>query len=100
MSILLRFATNPQGATLLYNNRIFDVLGQCQFMKAQIQDPTTTEMDLESSMILAERQQQLVMPTLRLIVAILCSYGEKNDTVLAKVCTMHFFFQKKKPPFV
>lgn len=86
MSILLRFAMNPKGVELLYSNRIFDVLGQCQFMKAQIQDPTTTEMNFESSMELAERHQQLIMPTLRLIVAILCCYGGKNDTVLSKVC--------------
>ncbi|KAI8638705.1 nucleoporin Nup186/Nup192/Nup205 [Parasitella parasitica] len=84
MSILLRFAMNPSGAELLCNNRIFEILGQCQFMKAQIQNPTLTEMNLESSMELVERRQQLVMPTLQVIVSILCCFGGKNDTVLAK----------------
>lgn len=85
MSILLGFAMNPQGAELLYNHRIFDVLGQCQFMRAQIQDTTATEMDLESSMELADRYQRLIMPTLELIVAILMTFGGKNDVVLNKV---------------
>ncbi|CEP15804.1 hypothetical protein [Parasitella parasitica] len=84
MSILLRFAMNPSGAELLCSNRIFEILGQCQFMKAQTQDPTTTELNLESSMELAQRRQQLVMPTLQAIVAILCCYGGKNDAILAK----------------
>lgn len=85
MSILLGFAMNPQGAELLYNHRIFDVLGQCQFMRAQIQDTTATEMDLESSMELADRYQRLIMPTFELIVAILMTFGGKNDVVLNKV---------------
>ncbi|KAG2214103.1 hypothetical protein INT46_011905 [Mucor plumbeus] len=97
MSILLRFAMNPEGAELLYSNRIFDVLGQCQFMKAQIQDPTTTEMNFESSMELAERYQQLIMPTLRLIVAILCCYGGKNDIVLSKA---EAWARKQQPALV
>ncbi|KAL7312233.1 hypothetical protein PS15m_008020 [Mucor circinelloides] len=84
MSILLGYAMNPEGAELLYSHRIFDVLGQCQFMRAQIQDTTTTEMDLESSMELADRYQRLIMPTLELIVAILMTFGGKNDVVLNK----------------
>lgn len=85
MSILLGFAMNPKGAELLYSNRIFEVLGQCQFMKAQIQDPSTTEINLESSMELSSRYQRLIMPTLELIVAILMTFGAKNDIVLNKV---------------
>ncbi|KAF1796787.1 nucleoporin Nup186/Nup192/Nup205 [Mucor lusitanicus] len=84
MSILLGFAMNPKGAELLYSHRIFDVLGQCQFIKAQLQDPSITEMNLEDSMELSNRYQRLVMPTLELIVAILMTFGAKNDVVLNK----------------
>lgn len=86
MSILLGFAMNPKGAELLYSHRIFDVLGQCQFIKAQLQVPPITEMNLEDSMELSNRYQRLVMPTLELIVAILMTFGAKNDVVLNKVC--------------
>lgn len=100
MSILLRMAMNPEGAQILFTNRIFEVLGQCQFMKAQQQDHTTTEMNEEVSRELAERRQQLVTPTLKLIVALLCSYDGKNDLVLIKVrCTRHNIYQKKKKCF-
>ncbi|KAL9541318.1 hypothetical protein MBANPS3_009192 [Mucor bainieri] len=84
MSILLGVAMNPKGAELLYGHRIFDVLGQCQFMKAQRQDPSTTELNLEASMELAERHQRLITPTLELIAAILITFGAKNDVVLNK----------------
>jgi hypothetical protein len=89
MSILLRMAMNPEGAEILFTNRIFEVLGQCQFMKVQQQDHTTTEMNIEVSRELAERRQQLITPTLKLIVALLCSYDGKNDLVLIKVRTIN-----------
>jgi hypothetical protein len=84
MSILLTLAMNPEGAELLFSNRIFEVLGQCQFMKAQQHDFTSTQMNIESFEELEERYQQLLMPTLRLIVAILCSYGGNNENVLKR----------------
>ncbi|KAL0136800.1 nucleoporin Nup186/Nup192/Nup205 [Mucor lusitanicus] len=84
MSILLSFAMNPKGAELLYDHRIFDVLGQCQFIKAQLQVPPITEMNLEDSMELSNRYQRLVMPALELIVAILMTFGARNDVVLNK----------------
>lgn len=88
MSILLRLAMNRHGAELLFSNQIFEVLGQCQFMKAQILDSTTAEMNIVASVELAERYQQLVMPTLKLIVALLCCYDGKNDVVLLKVSSL------------
>ncbi|KAI7906401.1 nucleoporin Nup186/Nup192/Nup205 [Cokeromyces recurvatus] len=84
MSILLRLAMNPKGAELLYNHRIFEIFGQCQFTKAQQHDPTLIDMDIDACSELSERYQQLIMPTLKLIVAILCSYDGKNDQVLLK----------------
>lgn len=83
MSILLTLAENYDGAELLYNNRIFEVLGQCQFMKAQQDDFTSTQStDFEE---LESRYQQLLIPTLRLIVALLCTYGKNNENVLKRV---------------
>ncbi|KAG2192756.1 hypothetical protein INT47_008407, partial [Mucor saturninus] len=84
MSILLSLAMNPEGAELLFRNRIFEVLGQCQFMKAQQQDYITTQTNVGHSEELAERYQQLLMPTLKLVVAILCSYRGENETVLER----------------
>ncbi|KAI9473490.1 MAG: nucleoporin Nup186/Nup192/Nup205 [Benjaminiella poitrasii] len=84
MSILLRLAMNPKGAELLYNHRIFEIFGQCQFMKAQQHDSTLADMDIDSTFELTERYQQLIMPTLKLIIAILCSFDGKNDQVLLK----------------
>ncbi|KAG2231221.1 hypothetical protein INT48_001223 [Thamnidium elegans] len=84
MSILLSLAMNPEGAEILFSNRIFEVLGQCQFMKAQQQEFITTQSNVDSSKELDERYQQLLMPTLKLIVAILCSYRGENNTVLQR----------------
>ncbi|CAO3653036.1 unnamed protein product [Mucor hiemalis] len=82
MSILLTLAENYDGAELLYSNRIFEVLGQCQFMKAQQDDFTSTQStDFEE---LESRYQQLLIPTLRLIVALLCTYGKNNENVLKR----------------
>ncbi|CAO3664623.1 unnamed protein product [Rhizopus stolonifer] len=75
MSILLRLAMNPEGAELLFENRIFEVLGQCQFMRVDISNATSE---------LSERYEQLVIPTLKLITAILSVYGNKNNKVLLK----------------
>lgn len=86
MSILLSLAMNPEGAEILFSNRIFEVLGQCQFMKAQQQQEfVTTKTNVDRSKELDERYQQLLMPTLKLIVAILCSYRGENNTVLQRV---------------
>lgn len=87
MSILLSLAMNPEGAELLFRNRIFEVLGQCQFMKAQQQDYIATQTNVDQSEELAERYQQLLMPTLQLVVAILCSYCGENQNVLERVRT-------------
>ncbi|GAA5798583.1 hypothetical protein HPULCUR_003988 [Helicostylum pulchrum] len=85
MSILLSLAMNPEGAEILFSNRIFEVLGQCQFMKAQQQQEfVTTKTNVDRSKELDERYQQLLMPTLKLIVAILCSYRGENNTVLQR----------------
>jgi hypothetical protein len=46
-------------------------------------------MNIEVSRELAERRQQLITPTLKLIVALLCSYDGKNDLVLIKVRTIN-----------
>ncbi|KAI8970167.1 nucleoporin Nup186/Nup192/Nup205 [Mycotypha africana] len=67
MSILLRFAMNPEGFELLYSNRIFDVLRQCQFMRAQQDPPTANQMDTGASAELADRYQRLMMPTRRFV---------------------------------
>lgn len=87
MSVLSTLAQNYEGAELLYNNRIFEVLGQCQFMKAQQDDFTSTQStgfeELES------RYQQLLVPTLRLIAALLCTYGRNNGNVLKRVCALN-----------
>jgi nuclear pore complex protein Nup205 len=87
MSILLSLGMNPDGAELLFSNRIFEVLGQCQFMKAQQPDFAATQMNIDSSAELTGRYQQLLMPTLTLIVSILSSFGARNDTVLNSVNT-------------
>lgn len=76
MSILLRLAMNPEGAELLFENRIFEVLGQCQFMRVDMSNATSE---------LSERYEQLVVPTLKLITAILSVYGNRNNKVLLKV---------------
>lgn len=77
MSILLRLAMNPEGAELLFDNRIFEVLGCCQFMSVKVQ----------SNNELIERYQRLIMPTLKVIAAILSVYGNKNNKVILKVTT-------------
>lgn len=90
MSILLRLAMDQKGAELLLSNQIFEVLDQCQFMKTQALDSTTAEMNVDASAELAERYQQLVMPTLKLVVALLCWYNGRNSTVLLKVdCALY-----------
>lgn len=88
MSILLSLATNPEGAELLYSNRIFEVLGQCQFMKAQQQEFGSTQMNIDNSSDLSARYQRLLVPTLSLVVALLCCYDGKNDSVLKRVRNM------------
>ncbi|KAI9354412.1 nucleoporin Nup186/Nup192/Nup205 [Pilaira anomala] len=81
MSVFLGLAMNPEGAEILFSNRIFEVLGQCQFMKAQQQDHIFATTNVDSSLELTERYERLLIPTLKLIAAILCSFGGENDTV-------------------
>ncbi|KAI8993542.1 nucleoporin Nup186/Nup192/Nup205 [Pilobolus umbonatus] len=84
LSILLTLAMNSEGAQLLLNHQIFEILGQCQFMKAHQQDLSVIQMSVDSSIELAERANQLLLPTLKLIVAILTTFGKKNNMVLLK----------------
>lgn len=89
MSVFLGLAMNPEGAEILFSNRIFEVLGQCQFMKAQQQDHLSTIANIDSSLELTERYERLLIPTLKLIAAILCSFGGENDTVTQRVSRKH-----------
>ncbi|KAI9255327.1 nucleoporin Nup186/Nup192/Nup205 [Sporodiniella umbellata] len=75
MSILLRLGMNPEGAKYLFNNRIFEVLGQCQFMRIDVSKITSD---------LLERYERLVNPTLKLITAIISVYGSDNNKLLRK----------------
>ncbi|KAI8888214.1 hypothetical protein K501DRAFT_240949 [Backusella circina FSU 941] len=84
MSILLKLATNANGAQLLVDNRIFEVLGHCHFIRAQQQDLTTIQLYSDSSSELMNRYNQLLIPTLKLISAILICLGSMNDTVLSR----------------
>lgn len=85
MSILLKLSTNKNGAQLLVDNRIFEVLGHCHFIRAQQQDLTTIQLYNDSSSELMSRYDQLLIPTLKLISAILICLGSVNDTVLSRV---------------
>ncbi|KAI8064293.1 nucleoporin Nup186/Nup192/Nup205 [Gilbertella persicaria] len=83
MSLLLRIARDTKGAELLYDHRILEVLSECQYLKVQ-QDYTATEAMNEATAELNDRRQRLVMPTLSLIVTLLCTFQGRNDAVLLK----------------
>jgi nuclear pore complex protein Nup205 len=85
MSILFSLAMNLEGAEVLYGNRIFEVLGQCQFMKAHQQDFASTNMNVDQSSELFKRYQRLLNPTLNLIAAILSVYKGQNNQVSLRV---------------
>ncbi|KAL4205904.1 nucleoporin Nup186/Nup192/Nup205 [Rhizopus microsporus] len=85
MSILLRLAMNPDGAELLFDNQIFEVLCQSLFMRVEQQNPASVQANISTSGELLDRYQRVMLPTLKLIVAILSTFGKKNAKVISKV---------------
>ena len=85
MTFLLTFAMYKEGAEFLYTHRIFEILGQCQFMKAQKQYSTSVETNTDSIAELDDRYRQVFIPTVSIVAAILISFRGENKDVIKRV---------------
>ncbi|CAO3622543.1 unnamed protein product [Cunninghamella blakesleeana] len=80
ISLFTRIALKKNGAELLIENEVLEVLGQCEFIAAK---PNTSDKDTNN--ILVQRYEQLLLPTLRFIVTLLCSIGRLNGYMIEMV---------------
>lgn len=108
MSLFLRLSLCKQGAKLLIENRIVDVLSHCQFIGARPEAAPYNNgkhdagmdgwVDLLICFVMVDRMQtevnfnerydRLIMPALKLISAVLCTLGRSNGVVIDKVCAV------------
>ncbi|CAO3614916.1 unnamed protein product [Cunninghamella echinulata] len=80
VSLFTRIALKKNGAELLMENGILEVLGQCEFIAAR---PNTSDKD--TNKLFVQRYEQLLLPTLRFIVTLLCSIGRLNGVMIEMV---------------
>ncbi|ORZ19822.1 nucleoporin Nup186/Nup192/Nup205 [Absidia repens] len=81
ISLCIDVASKRNGAQLLLENGILEVLGHCEFIGARPKSSSNKDVDT----ILMTRYHQLLLPTLRLIVTLLYSVGRVNGFLLEKV---------------
>ncbi|KAG0171913.1 hypothetical protein DFQ28_000778 [Apophysomyces sp. BC1034] len=80
MSLFLRITMRKEGARLLLENRILDVLTHCQFMNAR---PETESLSLGINP--CQLYEQMLVPAFKLIVGLLCSVGRVDTIMLEKL---------------
>ncbi|KAI9495748.1 nucleoporin Nup186/Nup192/Nup205 [Zychaea mexicana] len=85
MSLFLRLALSKEGSKLLVENRIIEVLNHCQFINARPEQNLLRAGRAYVESDFNNRYEQLLMPVLKLISALLCTLGHVN--VIDKVET-------------
>ncbi|SAL99508.1 hypothetical protein [Absidia glauca] len=77
ISLFTNVASKQKGAQLLLESGLLDVLGHCDFIN---QRPASTS-NTDSDKTLKGRYDQVLLPTLRLIVTLLYSIGRENESL-------------------
>ncbi|KAI8342800.1 nucleoporin Nup186/Nup192/Nup205 [Chlamydoabsidia padenii] len=81
ISLFMNVASKIKGAQLLLESGVLDVLGHCEFIGKRPKPSDNTDTDKT----LMERYDQVLLPTLRLIITLLYNVGRANDSLLEMV---------------
>ncbi|KAI9314314.1 nucleoporin Nup186/Nup192/Nup205 [Dichotomocladium elegans] len=85
LALFLRLALSKHGAKLLVENRIVEVLGHCQFIAARPEPVMPRAEYVQLAPSLLERYDRLLLPTIKLLSALLCSLGSTNSVLTERI---------------
>lgn len=115
ISLFTNVASKRKGAQLLLESGLLDVLGHCNFINQRPKSTSNTGkhrvqksnrgtdtfffIGIDSDKTLMGRYDQVLLPTLRLIVTLLYSIGRENDSLQEMVLTGYSLLCRLIPNF-